>query len=263
MAASAACRSFPGPHSSPSSPPWRSTGYGHAVAVWAYGGVASQVVQSATASAGGRFGRPQTLSSAHNYSSAPDIALAPGGQATAVWSQIGSDGLSSAVMWAVKPESGRFGRAQSLEDGGKVVALNAHVRADGGGRVTALWQDGPIGASGPRRILAATRAPGGRFGRIRTLDRVSGKTTFQRPVLGVDARGHAYAVWERQARRSPVRGSVRTTPTGSFAPARNLSARDGAFPSVAAAGSGHAIATWEISIGCCNSAGIDARFGRQ
>ena len=79
---------------------------GDAAVVWfGYGNGAKEVVRAATGPAGGAWSQPVALSDVNGYSSEPDIAIDPQGNATAVWTT-GPQNQYGFVQTATHPAGG-------------------------------------------------------------------------------------------------------------------------------------------------------------
>jgi hypothetical protein len=107
----------------------------------------------------GAFGRPgsgfATPAPIADGVGSYDIALAPGGEAVAVWGT--GTGAGGDVRAAVRPPGGAFGPPRRIGDGGGATPFAVLVDVDGTGAAIAAWRDA-------RAIWLAERPPGGEFG---------------------------------------------------------------------------------------------------
>ncbi|MGH3546232.1 MAG: hypothetical protein ACRDPW_09955, partial [Mycobacteriales bacterium] len=128
---------------------------GNTLAVWTRSDGTNRRVQVAFRPASGRFEPAQTLSEAGQNASAPQVAVAPQGNAIVIWDR--SDGTNRHVQVASRPSGGVFGRPQNISaDGGS--AFRPQIGFDSRGGAAAIWQH----SSGANTsVQAASRPPGG------------------------------------------------------------------------------------------------------
>ncbi len=153
---------------------------------------------AARESARGAVSAPQQL--AADGTDEPLAAMAPDGRATVAWVQ--ARGVAQPVVKAASaPWGRRFGSAQQLSPNGREAILSGGgsgsrgIGVDDAGHVSVIWaQDPPAGTKGVSLIRVATSTDG-RFGSPRTLQRVSGASSFERPAIGIAPAGCAIATW--------------------------------------------------------------------
>ncbi|HEX6780663.1 MAG TPA: glycosyl hydrolase [Solirubrobacterales bacterium] len=182
----------------------------------------------------------QRLSESGGDAVEPDVAVAPDGTATVVWSRFdGSDSIVQARR--VEPE-GTLAATAGLSAVGE-SAIQPQVELGPGGEATVIWNrfDGSSWVIQAQRLSAAGAAEGS----VLNLS-ASGRSAAE-PQLAVDSDGVATAVWDRydgsifvvQARRVDSGGALLAGPV-------NLSAggRDAADPQVDTAPDGRATVLW-------------------
>ncbi|MBN8870981.1 MAG: hypothetical protein J0H66_13965 [Solirubrobacterales bacterium] len=131
---------------------------GTAIAVWVRNDGTSNIVQAAIRPPGGAFGAGVDLSQAGENAGSPQVAFAPNGTATVIWSRL--NGTHYIVQAATRPPGGAFGNPVDLSATGQ-SALNAQIAVAADGTATVVWWR----SDGTNRIIqAATRPPGGAFG---------------------------------------------------------------------------------------------------
>ncbi len=165
------------------------------------------VIQARTRPPGGSFGTVEDLSEGGEDASLAQVAVGPGGTATAVWRR--DDGSNYISQTATRPAGGSFGTVEDLSEGGE-DAQESKVAIGSDGTVTAVWRrtDGSN-----QRLQARTRPPGGVFGPVEYLS-AAGKDSFGiRFATGPD--GTLTVAWHQiggpvdvvQARTRPPGGS--------------------------------------------------------
>jgi hypothetical protein len=152
---------------------------------------------AARESARGAVIAPQRL--APDGTDLPLAAMAPNGRGTVAWAQ--STGVAQPVIKAASAAWGRrFGTAQQLSSIGREAILGGGasgsrgIGVDDAGHVNVIWVEDPQFGSGVSLVRVAT-STNGRFGRPRTLQRMTGANTFERPAIGVAPVGCAIATW--------------------------------------------------------------------
>jgi hypothetical protein len=113
----AAAQTISDPGRDSSSPQLALDPSGNAIAVWSRFDGAKTRVQAAFRPPGGSFGTPQTLSTAGQNASNPQVSMDESGNAVAVWERF--DGAKLRVEAAVRPAGGSFGTAQTLSASGQ------------------------------------------------------------------------------------------------------------------------------------------------
>jgi hypothetical protein len=150
---------------------------------------------------------------------APQIAISPVGNATAVWHEF--DGTTTRIFTSRYTSGGTWSAPQILSAAGG-NALNARVESDADGNVTALWRRFDAGGFS---IIQTARynATSGAWSTIIDLSSTLRQAQAQR--LAVDSSGNATAVWRRNdANGNSIIQSARySATTGAWGAARNLS----------------------------------------
>ncbi|MGD9998598.1 MAG: hypothetical protein AB7L17_03390 [Ilumatobacteraceae bacterium] len=173
---------------------------------------------------------------------APQLAVDPAGNATAVWQQ--TDGGSTRIMTS-RSSNGVTWSAPAILSAADGNALNPRVDADAAGNVTALWRRFD---SGGFAIIQTARysAMSSTWGSV--VDLSTGGRQSQGQRLAVDAAGNVTAVWRRNnAQQESIIQSSRFTPaTNSWSAARDLSApgQDATSPSTDVDANGNVIVVW-------------------
>lgn len=203
-----------------------------------------------SASAGG-WGRPVPITRDANAWRLV-TAVSERGTAAFAW-QVGIGGERSRVCGCARARlqspKGHMGKIQTLSRT-RVGARSPQVVVDRHGRAIVLWMETRRGRSGAippqgEKVVAAIRAPGGRFGRPHVIGHTDGVFYFKgAPRLAVDEGGKVLALWARNgalqtatARPGHRFGQARTLP------ARRIAARDPQLE-LAFDRSGTAFAVW-------------------
>jgi hypothetical protein len=205
---------------------------------------------AARESARGALIAPQQL--APDGTDLPQAAMAPNARGTVAWEQ--ANGVAQPVIKAASaPWGRRFGAAQQLSSTGPEAILGGGgsgsrgLGVDDAGHVSAIWvEDPPPGASGVSLVRVAT-STNGRFGSPRTLQRLSGANTFERPAIAVAPAGCAIATWSELTSSGPsfVWGADSSRYGHPFSRAVRLSGRNGDQSAVATVSAdGDGVAVW-------------------
>jgi len=215
---------------------------GHVIAVWTMGGLRGDI-WSSRYTPGGGWGEAELIE-VNNSGNAknPHVAMAPNGDAVAVWSQ--SDGTRYNI-WANRftPQTA-WGSAELIEADNAGDAGGPRVAVDPSGNAIAVWMQ--TGATG-QGIRANRFTPEMGWGTAQILEtgRVGPAVT---PQVGMDADGHAIAVWHQTDLlfRSDV-WSKRFTPGAGWGGGQRVEMQDSVAtnPQIAVAPHGDAIAVWE------------------
>jgi len=215
---------------------------GTATAIWSRSNGSNEIIQAATRPPGGSFGAAVDLSATGQNAFDPQVAIAPDGTATAIWSR--SNGSNEIIQAATRPPGGSFGAAVDLSATGQ-NAFGPQIAIAPDGVATAVWVR--LGAT--NIIQAATRPPGGSFGAAVNLS-AAGQDAFD-PQIAIAPDGTATAVWRRFNGTNEIIQAATRPPGGSFGAAVNLSAAgQNAFqPQIAFAPDGTATAIWRGSNG--------------
>jgi hypothetical protein len=177
--------------------------------------------------------------------SEPDVAIAPSGEAIAVWSRTVS-GVTT-IWYAVRPPGGAgFGSPQPLAPG----APGARVEMDpASGTAVIGLAHGPPGGLAPGAVV---RPPGGDVGPIVPLaPPVPPGGQVGIASVGFDSSGAALVAWSRFV-SADVRlaEASRRSPGGAFGPAALIASMGpgGSALSVASERDGDAVAAWRVAI---------------
>jgi hypothetical protein len=151
-------------------------------------------IQYRIRSQAGVFGAVETISTAGQNASAPDIDVDPSGNVVAVWTRF--DGANDRVEAASRPAGGSFGAVQVVSTAGQ-NADDPRLSIDDSGKAVAVWIRYDVGSSGTGRIQAAVRAAGGSFGAPSTISE-DGQVTFEPQVdTGPAADSNTAVIWTR------------------------------------------------------------------
>jgi hypothetical protein len=169
----------------------------------------------------------------------PDVAIAPGGDAIAVWAA--REGEGSAIRAAIRPPGGPWGAPLSVSaPGSEAFAPTATI--DGAGDATVVWEDE---ATGETDVEAASLVAGGGWAPARKIGSV-GEAVEEPPVLAADAAGDATVVWARgDGPDSTVETTTRPVGGNWSSPAPLSGPGEEAFePRIAVDARGDAAAVW-------------------
>jgi len=182
----------------------------------------------------------QRLSEAGQDAVEPDVAVAPDGSATAVWSRY--DGADSIVQARRVAPDGTLAATANLSAPGE-SAIQPHVAFAPDGAATVVWNrfDGANWLIQGQRLAAGGTAAGGVFNLS-----AAGRSAAE-PQLAIDGRGVATAVWGRydganfvvQARQIGPGGTLLGSPVQLSA-----AGRDAGDPALAAAPDGGVTVLW-------------------
>ena len=162
---------------------------GDAIALWARENGTNYIVQASTAASGGPFGAPVNLSELGENAFTPEIAMTPGGAATAVWTR--NDGTSYAIQASTASPGAGFSTPITISASGE-NAEDPEVAVDAPGAATAIWRR----SDGSNEIVqASTASPGGSFSSAVDLSEPGEDAVL--PKVAMDGAGDATAVWQR------------------------------------------------------------------
>ena len=220
---------------------------GTTTAVWPGSDGTNSIIQAATRPPGGSFGAPVDLSAAGQSALSPQIATAPDGTATVVWSR--SDGTNSIIQAATRPPGGSFGTAVDLSAAGLPAGQGAvapQIATAPDGTATVVW--GRLGF-----IQAATRPPGGSFGAPVDLSASGTLPAIRFAAVDTAPDGTTTVIWRFNATSDPdiiIQAATRP-PGGSFGSPVDLSAaaQDAGDPQITSAPDGTTTAIWYRSDG--------------
>jgi len=216
---------------------------GTTTAVWQRFYGSNLIIQTATRPPGGSFGAAVNLSATGQNADQPQIAIAPDGTATAVWTRF--DGANYVVQAVTRPPGGTFGATVDLSAAGE-NASRPRIAIAPDGATTVVW----IRYNGVNYVVqAATRPPGGSFGAVVELSAAGAV-----PQVAIAPDGATTVVWIRYNGVNNVVQAVTRPPGGTFGAAVDLSAAGGSAdqPQIAIAPDGTATAVWYRSDGSNN-----------
>ncbi len=174
----------------------------------------------------------------------PQVAVAPDGSTTIVWTR-STDTGNSAVQAATRAAGARTFTAPVDVSAPGQEAGAPQIAVAGNGAVTAVWQR--LTDNGTWVVQAADRAPGATTFDPPTNLTATAHAAFD-PQVAVAADGSATAVWTRidDTGHSVVQGATRVGGTKAFSAPADLSAggRNASAPQVAVAADGSATAVW-------------------
>jgi hypothetical protein len=215
---------------------------GDVVAVWARFNGSHWVIQGASRPAGGGWTPSTDISNSEKSAEEPEVAVDPGGRATAVWSRYdGFDDIVQSAQLAPGPGS-LWSQPVDLSKEGE-NAEEPQVGVDAAGDAVAVWSR----LEGTDTIAQAAFRPGsGGWGGAEDLSEAGGDATG--PQVAVDSGGSAVAIWSRAAGGADTVEAADMTPGGHWLKAEDLTGagEDATEPDVALAG-GRAVAVWSLA----------------
>ena len=161
---------------------------GNAVAVWDHPTASTSIVQGAARTAGGAWQTPVTHSAAGQNAETADVAVAPRGNAVAVWGR--SIGTTSMVQGAVRA-AGQSWQAPVNLSAVSQDAVIPRVVVDPQGNAVAVWSVDRFSTQASSSIVQGAMRAAGRAWQA-PLDIASAGSI---PDIAVDAQGTAVAVW--------------------------------------------------------------------
>jgi len=190
---------------------------------------------------GTREASVHTLSEAHQDAVEPQVAVAPDGTATVVWSRY--DGSDSIVQAARVDPAGMTQTIAGELSAAGASAIEPQLAVAPDGAATVVWvrSDGANSIVQARRISATGTVPGAPF------DLSAAGQSAAQPRIAVDQAGMATAVWERFDGTGFAVQARRIDPTGAPAgTALSLSAsgRDAVEPQLAIRPGGASTVAW-------------------
>jgi hypothetical protein len=212
---------------------------GDAVATWERFDGSNDIVEAATRLAGGTWSAPTPLSAPGEDGRSPQVAMAAGGEAVAVWRR--NDGANLIVEAATHPLGGAWSASVKVSVPGQ-NASNQRVAIDARGDAVATWER----SNGTNEIVeASSHAAGG--GWTAPVPISAAGRDAENPRVAMSADGHAAIVFERyDGTRWRVEASTLTF-GGAWSPAVVLSTvgEGGETPMVAMDATGDATVVWE------------------
>jgi len=227
---------------------------GNAVAVWerASNGAVAQIAAARWSQSSGTWGTAQVIQLSTLRGLNPQLAVAPNGDATVVWTQAESNGTLTIQASRRSPEAGSWSAPIALTPATGVNGANwPQAQADPAGNVIVLWYQyrgvGLYSVDSARYDVASGQwsAPV----HIETLQLAISPFSWA-PTLVVDAAGNATATWGRDAGASIYNAFQARfdSHTGAWSTASSLSGSvsvpDRVFTTVDA--QGDVLATWGV-----------------
>ncbi|SEB50645.1 PKD domain-containing protein [Nocardioides exalbidus] len=211
-------------------------GTGRLTAVWGRSDGANYRVQSSTRAPDGDWTVASTISDAGQSASAPTVAVADDGTATALW--IRSDGASPRIQATSRPQGSGWSIPVNISDPDQNVFGGPAAAVDAAGVVTVAWSQ-LVGAN--YRIQVSIRRPDGLW-TPGTAISVAGQNGLYPAVASRGA--HTVVTWLLSGTdQSQAQASTRTGDGSWRAPVRLSSGT----PTISAAGvdpAGNAVVTW-------------------
>ena len=213
---------------------------GTATAVWSHDpGSHTYVVQAATRAPGGTWSAPADLSAPGASARTPQIAVAPSGAATVVWTKaLMSTPASGVIQSASRPAGGSWSSPADLSPSGS-YASGPQVATDAAGAATAVWTR----LSGSYVTEAATRPAGGDWSASTALS-APGQDTFTTPQVATGPNGRTIVLWQRYDSGWVVAASTRTTDGWARPVDLSEAGQDAWTPQLAIDPAGNATAVW-------------------
>ncbi|MFE9313066.1 hypothetical protein ACFYM5_36535 [Streptomyces sp. NPDC006706] len=191
-------------------------------AVWDQGdGYRNYDVRTASLAPGDRvWSAPRTLGSTTTGSIwSIDLAVAPGGAATAVWDELNRSTYEHTVSTATRTSAQTSWSSASVLPGTDATSSNVQVAMDAKSATTVLWRNGADD------LKSATRtAPSGSWGAAQTavsaIDYSAGSEPLAAPNGDVT---YVWTGWSRTAGTPVVQTVTRTASTGTWSAPKTLS----------------------------------------
>lgn len=211
--------------------------------------IAATMAFSSTADAAPSWGPPTTLGPTDREAGAPDVAVAPDGEAIATWVGSRPSGIEVSSRRAGKGWSPPVTIASAREVEGPQIAVSAR-------KAVIVWADSVRTRSGEARVIrAATRLRGKRWSRPRNISaekRWRSEPEGQEPQVTMTRRGKAIVVWsgsnEGHSTNSFIGSAVQAAGgTDWTAPVGIPGSYEGEEPQVATTPAGEAVAIWGAS----------------
>ncbi len=221
---------------------------GTATAVWTRRSGSYFTVQAATRPPGGSFGIPVDLSTAGQNATAPKIAIALDGTATAVWAQ--GSGPHYVIQAATRPPGGSFGTPVDLSMAGQDAYFPEIATAPDGTTTTVWYRSNGSNST----IQSATRPPGGSFFGVPVDLSTPGQDAYF-PDIATAPDGTTTTVWYgSNGSNDLIQAATRPSGSSFFGVPQDLSmaGQDSSAPRIAIAPDGTATVVWRRSNGSNN-----------
>jgi hypothetical protein len=187
---------------------------------------------------------PGNISAEGQSAHAPEVAVDPAGNATAVWTR--SHGMNDVVQAAAEPAGGAlWGEPATLSEP-DADASEAQVAMDSAGDAIAVWTRG----DGNNAVVQAAIRPVGKPWGVPVTVSEPGEGSSQ-PHLAMNAAGDAVLVWQRSNGNNVVVQAASKRADGRWGALATVSdaGEDAEGPRVALDGAGDAVAVWVRSDG--------------
>lgn len=221
---------------------------GNAIAVWYQDDGTRNNIWSSRYAPGSGWSVPELVETDNAGDAyAPQISVDANGNAVAVWHQ--DDGTRYNILSNRYTAGSGWGTAELIESDNAGDAQFPQVSVNSSGHAIAVWQqDNGSGYN----IWSNRYIPGSGWGTAELVETATGTTTP--PDVGMDANGHAIAVWsQHDGTRYNVVANVYTAGAGwgaaTLIEASNNGAPHGFSPRIAVNQSGNAVAVWFQSDG--------------
>ncbi len=211
--------------------------------------ISAMIALPAAASAAPPWNQPMTLGQTGRESGAPEIAIAPDGEAIAAWEGGRPNGIQVSTRKPGGNWTSPFTLARSREAEGPHVAAGAR-------KATVIWSDTTHTRSGETSVvLAATRIKGGPWGKPRNISaekRWREEPEGREPQVTITRGGKAIAIWtagdEGHSTTPFIRSATQSARgTGWSAPVGIPGSIEGESPEIGATPAGEAVAIWSAS----------------
>ncbi|HEX3241461.1 MAG TPA: PKD domain-containing protein [Solirubrobacterales bacterium] len=168
-------------------------GTGNAIAVWSEFDGADSVVKAALRPPAGGFEPADDLSESGESSFGPEIAMTPGGLATAVWTVADTGALS--IETSSRPPGGDFSAAAEVTPAAEqsVSPVDTDLKMNDAGDAVVAWPG--RSTNGQPVVRAAIRTGTGAFSAPAEVSASS--PDFLHPDVAIDAGGNATVIWNR------------------------------------------------------------------
>jgi hypothetical protein len=214
---------------------------GSVVALWQRGVGDFLRIQTATRSAAGEWGDPETLSADGAPAFNARLAAGPDGSVHAIW--VRGTGSADRVQVATRSPEGTWSAPEDVS-GDLVAARRPQVAVGPDGTVAAVWGsfDGAH-----ERVQGAARAPGGAWSTPVTLSD-AGDDAFE-PAVAVGPDGAVTAVWGRGSSETRIE-TARLVPGGEWSAPEPVSApgASGFGPTISIAPTGERTVVWSSDV---------------
>ena len=216
---------------------------GDAIAVWSRSDGTNTILQASSRVAGGAWQTPIDLSATGWSAASPQIAIAPSGDAVAVWRR--ATGAGTLIERASKPPGGYWQPPLPLSAAGQ-NASEPQLAVNGAGDALAIW----LRSDGTNTIVQSSERPvGGDWRTPRDLSE-AGQNSSE-PQIAVDSTGVAIAVWRRYSGTHDIVQSATKPAGGTWQAPLDLSedGQNASEPELTFDSAGNAIAVWSRSNG--------------